>query len=74
MLQALAPEHLAEVPPWLRVMAVDEAKALGRTVRWNSLTHNRHEVGLLAPPVPQVAAIDADRDRFRGPRQASTLT
>ena len=74
VLQVLTPEHRGQVPPRLRVVALDEAEALGRPVRRDSLADNDHEVGLLALPVAQVAAIDADRDRLRGCRQAGTLT
>lgn len=61
------------MPPRLRVVALDEAEALGRTVRWNTLAYDGHEVSVLVFPMPQVAAIDADCDRLWGRRQAGTL-
>src|SRR5919202_6771563 len=74
VLEVLASEDLGQVPPWLGIMAQDKAEALGGTVRWNRLAHDRDEVGLPVLPVPQVATVDAHRDRLRGCRQAGTLT
>src|SRR6266542_2331530 len=47
VLQVLALEHLGQVSPRLRVMARDEAEALGGAVSWHRLAHDRDEVGLL---------------------------
>ena len=74
MLQALAPEHRGEMPPRLRVMALDEPEAFGRAIRWHGFTHDRDKVGLLAFPMPQVAAIEADNDRLWGLGQDGTVT
>ena len=63
MLQVLILEHRSQVSPRLRVVTLDEAEALGRPVCRDRLAHDRHEVGLLVPPVPQIATIDADGDR-----------
>jgi len=60
------------MPSRLRVVALDEAEALGGTVPWNRLAHDGDKVGLLVLPVPQVAAVDANRDRRRGHGQAGT--
>jgi hypothetical protein len=68
--QALPPEHLGQMPPRLRVVARDEAEALGWPVCRDRRANNRHEVGLLVLPMPQVAAVDADRNRRRGRGQA----
>jgi hypothetical protein len=72
--QALAPEHLGQVPPRLRVVALDEAEAFGGTVPRNTLAHDHDEVGLLLLPMPQVAAVEADRDRRRATRSVSRRT
>src|SRR5262249_7895927 len=74
VLQVLTPEHRGQVSPRLRILARDEAEALGRPVRWNSLADDRHEVGLLVLPVSKVAAVDADGDRRRGRGQARTVS
>jgi hypothetical protein len=58
--QALAPEHLGQASPRLRVVALDEAEAPGGTVPGNRFAHDRDEVGLLVLPVPQVAAVETD--------------
>src|SRR5690242_7371725 len=60
--EVLAAEDLDQVPPRLRIVALDEAEALGRTVGRNTLAHNGHEMGLFVLPVPQVAAIETDGD------------
>src|SRR5919202_6244723 len=63
MLQALAPEHLSQVPSRPRVVALHEAEALGGAIPWNRLTHDRHEVRLFVVPVSEIAAIEANGDR-----------
>jgi hypothetical protein len=52
VLQTLAPEHLSQVSPAASDRGCEQAEALGGLVRWNRLTHDRDEVGLLALPMP----------------------
>ncbi len=71
--EALAVEHRRQMAPRLRVVALDEAEALGWPVCRHRLAHDRDEVGLLALPVPQLGAVDADDDRLQGRGQAGAL-
>ena len=62
--QPLAPQHLAEPALRCGILAADQAEVAVVAILGHRLADDDLELLLLVVPVPEVAAVDPDNDRF----------